>query len=340
MLFPPAGEYARWFARAGFDGRASRARSRPTGTATARVPYALAVSGVKPAPGPSPAALPPTRRRSRRAGRAALRRALRARLRRGRRVRARSPPCCALRAGARWPPRRRGRTARRGPRRRASLWRFARPHTIIGTALSVAGLYVIAVAERRRAPARRDLLATLIAGLAVNVAIVGVNQITDVEIDRVNKPFLPIAAGDLHARPREAHRRRLHGAARWRWRSRRARARRSRSPPALAVGALYSLPPPRLKRFPVAASLCISGVRSLVVNLGVYWHFAGTASPRRCGRCACSCCRSASRSRCSRTCRTSRATAASASARSRSASGPSAVFRHRPGRARARLRRA
>ena len=48
---------------------------------------------------------------------------------------------------------------------------------------------------------------------------------------------------------------------------------------ALAVGALYSLPPFRLKRFPVAASLCITGVRSLVVNLGVYWHFAGDISP-------------------------------------------------------------
>src|SRR3954470_9056705 len=43
----------------------------------------------------------------------------------------------------------------------------------------------------------------------------------------------------------------------------------------LAVGALYSLRPFRLKRFPVAASLCISGVRSVAVNLGVYWHFAG-----------------------------------------------------------------
>ena len=31
----------------------------------------------------------------------------------------------------------------------------------------------------------------------VNVFIVGVNQLTDVEIDRINKPFLPIAAGDL-----------------------------------------------------------------------------------------------------------------------------------------------
>ena len=47
----------------------------------------------------------------------------------------------------------------------------------------------------------------------------------------------------------------------------------------LAVGALYSLPPFRLKRYPVAASLCISGVRSVVVNLGVYWHFAGQIAP-------------------------------------------------------------
>jgi homogentisate phytyltransferase/homogentisate geranylgeranyltransferase len=47
----------------------------------------------------------------------------------------------------------------------------------------------------------------------------------------------------------------------------------------LAVGALYSLPPARLKRSPVAASLCITGVRSVVVNLGVYWHFAHQIDP-------------------------------------------------------------
>ena len=42
-----------------------------------------------------------------------------------------------------------------------------------------------------------DLAWTLLAGLCVNVYIVGVNQLEDVEIDRVNKPFLPLAAGDL-----------------------------------------------------------------------------------------------------------------------------------------------
>jgi len=157
------------------------------------------------------------------------------------------------------------------------LWRFARPHTIIGTALSIVGLWTIAAAEGAAPPAY-DLFFTLIAGFAVNIAIVGVNQITDVEIDRVNKPFLPIAAGDLS----------LGGAKAivavccllplalgltQGWVETVAVAA------GLAVGAVYSLPPLHLKRFPVAASLCISGVRSVVVNLGVYWHFAGQIDP-------------------------------------------------------------
>jgi homogentisate phytyltransferase/homogentisate geranylgeranyltransferase len=157
------------------------------------------------------------------------------------------------------------------------LWRFSRPHTIVGTGISIAGLYAIAAAEGAAGGAP-DLLATLVAGLTVNVAIVGVNQITDVEIDRVNKPWLPIAAGDLSP-----------GAARaiviactaipLAMAVTQGAVETVAVAAALAVGAAYSLPPLRLKRFPVAASLCITGVRSLIVNLGVYWHFAGTVSP-------------------------------------------------------------
>ena len=47
----------------------------------------------------------------------------------------------------------------------------------------------------------------------------------------------------------------------------------------LAVGAAYSLPPLRLKRFPLVASLCITGVRAIVVNLGVALHFTGGGVP-------------------------------------------------------------
>lgn len=157
------------------------------------------------------------------------------------------------------------------------LWRFSRPHTIVGTAISILGLYVIVAAESARPPLY-DLLATLVAGLTVNVAIVGVNQLTDVAIDRVNKPRLPIAAGDLSP-----------AAATWivvacsvvplalaltqGWVETVAVAA------GLAAGAAYSLPPARLKRFPLAASLCITGVRSIVVNLGVAWHFAHAIAP-------------------------------------------------------------
>ena len=77
-----------------------------------------------------------------------------------------------------------------------TLWRFSRPHTLIGTFVSAAGLYAIAVHELPRA-GLGDLCWVIVAGAGVNLAIVGVNQITDVEIDRVNKPHLPIAAGEL-----------------------------------------------------------------------------------------------------------------------------------------------
>ena len=163
-------------------------------------------------------------------------------------------------------------TAVRARQRSRVLWRFARPHTVVGTALSVGGLYAIAAAELQD-PRASDLFWVLVAALCVNVAIVGVNQLTDVEIDRVNKPQLPIAAGDLSPAAATAivavatvvpivlalTQGLLETAA---------------VVAALAVGAAYSLPPLRLKRFPIAASLCISGVRAVAVNLGVYGHFA------------------------------------------------------------------
>ena len=154
----------------------------------------------------------------------------------------------------------------------AVLWRFSRPHTLLGTFISAVGLYLIAVAELP-ASGLGNLFWVIVAGAGVNVAIVGVNQITDVEIDRINKPHLPLAAGEL---TREAA-----------WRIVAVAAlvpivlALTQGPlelgavaAALVVGAAYSLPPVRLKRFPVVASLCISGVRAIAVNLGMYGHFA------------------------------------------------------------------
>jgi homogentisate phytyltransferase / homogentisate geranylgeranyltransferase len=152
------------------------------------------------------------------------------------------------------------------------LWRFSRPHTLIGTFVSATGLYLIAVHELPGS-GLDHLLWVIVAGSGVNLAIVGVNQITDVAIDRVNKPHLPLAAGEL---TRE-------GA----WRIvfvaallplvlglTQGALETGAVVAALAVGAAYSLPPVRLKRFPIAAALCIAGVRATVVNLGMYGHFS------------------------------------------------------------------
>ncbi len=152
------------------------------------------------------------------------------------------------------------------------LWRFSRPHTLVGTVISATGLYLIAVAVLPGS-GLDQLFWVIVAGAGVNLAIVGVNQITDIEIDRINKPHLPIAAGDLS---REAA---------W-WIVAVSAAvpvvlgvtqgalETAAVVVALAVGAAYSLPPVRLKRFPIAASLCIAGVRSAVVNIGVYGHYS------------------------------------------------------------------
>jgi MPBQ/MSBQ methyltransferase len=55
MLFPPAADYTRWMREAGFEDVRVRELA-PDWYRDARAPYALAVSGVKPTSGPSPAA--------------------------------------------------------------------------------------------------------------------------------------------------------------------------------------------------------------------------------------------------------------------------------------------
>jgi MPBQ/MSBQ methyltransferase len=56
MLFPPAGEYERWFRAAGFAD-IEVTKLAPDWYRDEAVPYAIAVSGTKPRPGPSPAAM-------------------------------------------------------------------------------------------------------------------------------------------------------------------------------------------------------------------------------------------------------------------------------------------
>jgi homogentisate phytyltransferase / homogentisate geranylgeranyltransferase len=154
------------------------------------------------------------------------------------------------------------------------LWRFSRPHTIVGTTVSILALWLIA-ADFGHAAGPLDLCATLLAGWFVNVAIVGLNQVEDVEIDRVNKPDLPVAAGELGVGTAKAIVL-VTGAGAFALAVTQGRIELVAVCAALAAGFAYSSPPFRLKRFPGPAMTSITLVRSLAVNLGVYGHFAGS----------------------------------------------------------------
>jgi homogentisate phytyltransferase / homogentisate geranylgeranyltransferase len=162
------------------------------------------------------------------------------------------------------------------------LWRFSRPHTLIATGTSIIGIYVIAASELpgvALGDGLGDLALTLLAGALVNVYIVGLNQLEDVDIDRINKPGLPIAAGDLSIR----HGRQIvaaSGAAVTALALTQGWVELVAVLTAMAIGTAYSSPPLRLKRFPALAAASISIVRAVVVNVGVYEHFAASLGGR------------------------------------------------------------
>jgi homogentisate phytyltransferase / homogentisate geranylgeranyltransferase len=157
-----------------------------------------------------------------------------------------------------------------------AFWKFARPHTIIGTTLSVLALYAITLATIGNAlmlEGLGQLFGALLACWCGNVYIVGLNQLEDVEIDQINKPHLPIAAGEFSRRQAQIIVA-IAGIlalllAGWLgvWLFLMVGS-------SVAIGTAYSLPPIRLKRFPFWAALCIFSVRGAIVNLGLFLHFS------------------------------------------------------------------
>lgn len=114
----------------------------------------------------------------------------------------------------------------------------------------------------------------------MNIYITGLNQITDVEIDKINKPELPMAKGDLKK-----------STAIWVVMSSLVISlamsviHPSFSTNGLQValwgsfllGTLYSLPPFRMKRHPFLAAFCIVAVRGTIINAGFYSHALSSA---------------------------------------------------------------
>nr|AKM76572.1 AT3G11945-like protein [Pelargonium australe] len=157
---------------------------------------------------------------------------------------------------------------------RDACWRFLRPHTIRGTALGSCALVARALIENTNL-IKWSLVLKALSGLFAlicgNGYIVGINQIYDIGIDKVNKPYLPIAAGDLSVQSA------------WLLVVFFAVAGltivglnfgpfiTSLYSLGLFLGTIYSVPPLRMKRFPVAAFLIIATVRGFLLNFGVYY---------------------------------------------------------------------
>lgn len=163
-----------------------------------------------------------------------------------------------------------------------TLWHFSRPHTIWGTVLAVLSLHVVAwrsVGWLGLASVRY-LMEALTPALLLNVFIVGLNQLHDIAIDRINKPHLPLPSHRLTTR------------AAWSivlvsliFGLAFCLAPTANAPLCIvligstALGAAYSSPPLRLKRWPVLASACILAVRGVLVNACFYLHAVQRACP-------------------------------------------------------------
>lgn len=162
--------------------------------------------------------------------------------------------------------------------RARALYKFTRPHTIRGTILaSIAGT-IRALVDTPGAIGSASwsiMLPRAVAGMAAllfgNAFIVGINQIYDKEIDEMNKPFLPVASGEMSKRAA--------------WVAVIASGIagpilvKTLFPPLLFqlycfgifIGGIYSVPPIRTKRNPILAGLTIAIVRGFLLNFGVYY---------------------------------------------------------------------
>ncbi|PKA56909.1 putative homogentisate phytyltransferase 1, chloroplastic [Apostasia shenzhenica] len=157
-----------------------------------------------------------------------------------------------------------------------AFYRFSRPHTVIGTALSIVSVSLLAVEKFSDFSPHffAGLLQALLSALFMNIYIVGLNQLFDIEIDKVNKPSLPLASGEYSLGTGTSIISVfvilsfgigwIVGSWPLFW--------------ALFIsfilGTAYSINLPflRWKRFAVVAALCILAVRAVIVQLAFFLH--------------------------------------------------------------------
>lgn len=151
------------------------------------------------------------------------------------------------------------------------LWKFSRPHTIIGSVISIFTLYTIVCRQEGRFDLPLLFFAIII-GITCNIFIVGINQVADVEIDKINKPTLPIPAGVLTVQQAT---RIVY------WALGISLALALYVTPYLfviivlstGIGWAYSMPPLYLKQHHIPAALAISTVRGVLLNAGGFLVF-------------------------------------------------------------------
>ncbi|KAI3956418.1 hypothetical protein MKX01_016831 [Papaver californicum] len=156
------------------------------------------------------------------------------------------------------------------------FYRFSRPHTVIGTTLSIISVSLLAVERLSDVSPLflTGLLEAVVPALLMNIYIVGLNQLSDIEIDKVNKPYLPLASGEYSVRTgvmivtsfaaMSFGLGWVIGSWPLFW--------------ALFVsfilGTAYSIDLPflRWKRFALVAAMCILAVRAVIVQLAFFLH--------------------------------------------------------------------
>lgn len=152
-----------------------------------------------------------------------------------------------------------------------TLWKFSRPHTIIGSTVSIVVLFLLQGGNLT--DQYIILLTTLISALGCNVCITGLNQIIDVELDKINKPELPIASGEL-SMPTAKKIVIVSGiiavgtASLLHW------VLLLLIIVILLLGITYSVPPIQLKKHHLPAAFAITIVRGVLVNIGMALHFS------------------------------------------------------------------
>jgi homogentisate phytyltransferase/homogentisate geranylgeranyltransferase len=152
-----------------------------------------------------------------------------------------------------------------------TLWKFSRPHTIIGSTVSIVVLFLL------QGGSLTDqyiiLLTTLVSALGCNVCITGLNQVIDVELDKINKPELPIASGELSISTAKkiviiSGIIAVGAAALLHW------VLLLLIIVILILGITYSVPPIQLKKHHLPAAFAITIVRGVLVNIGMALHFS------------------------------------------------------------------